>query len=103
MYYIYYGAQGHVGPRGAPVSVVVSFRIDKRLKEKMDKLKHINWSEVVRQAIEEVVRREEARLKQREKDYQKIAEACLRMDAFRRRIPGWNSVEEIRRWREERR
>ena len=83
------------------MSVVVSFRIDKRLKEKMDRLKHVNWSEVVRQAIEEVVRREEARLKQ--KDYQKIAEACLRMDAFRRRILGWDSVEEIRRWREERR
>ncbi len=83
------------------MSVVVSFRIDKRLKEKMDKLKHINWSEVVRRAIEEVVRREEARL--RPKDRRRIAEAYLRIDSLRRRIPGWDSVEEIRRWREERR
>ena len=37
------------------MSTVVSFRIDKKLKERMDKLKHINWSEVVRKAIYEVV------------------------------------------------
>ncbi|BAN90237.1 hypothetical protein ACAM_0768 [Aeropyrum camini SY1 = JCM 12091] len=80
------------------LSVVVSFRIDKRLKERMEKLKHINWSEVVRRAIEEVVRREEAKL--REKDRARIAWASLKMDELRRRVEGWSSVEEIRRWRE---
>jgi Arc/MetJ-type ribon-helix-helix transcriptional regulator len=83
------------------VSVVVSFRIDRRLKERMEKLRHINWSEVVRRAIEETVRREEARL--REKDRSRIAWASARMDELRRRVEGWSSVEEIRRWREARR
>ncbi|BES82184.1 hypothetical protein PABY_17510 [Pyrodictium abyssi] len=45
------------------MSVVVSFRIDRKLKEKMDKLKHINWSEVVRRAIYETIAREEAKLR----------------------------------------
>jgi hypothetical protein len=83
------------------LNVVVSFRIDKRLRERMEKLRHINWSEVVRRAIEEVVvEREEARL--REKDRARIAWASLKMDELRRRVEGWNSVEEIRRWREKR-
>ena len=83
------------------MSVVVSFRIDRRLKERMEKLKHINWSEVVRRAIEQVVRVEEARL--REKDRARIAWASLKMDELRRRVEGWSSVEEIRRWRVRRR
>ena len=79
------------------LSVVVSFRIDKKLKEKMDKLRHINWSEVVRRAIEQVVMVEEARL--RDKDRARIAWASLKMDELRRRVEDWDSVEEIRRWR----
>ncbi|MEB3778712.1 MAG: antitoxin [Desulfurococcales archaeon] len=71
------------------MSVVVSFRIDRKLKERMEKLKHINWSEVVRM--------EEARL--REKDRDRIAWASLKMDELRRKVEGWSSVEEIRRWR----
>jgi len=80
------------------LSVVVSFRIDKKLKEKMEKLRHINWSEVVRQAIQEVIEREEARM--RPKDVERIKRAALRSQALSRRIEGWSSVEEIRRWRE---
>jgi len=80
------------------LSVVVSFRVDRRLKERMERLKHINWSEVVRRAIEETVRREEARL--RGKDRDRIAWASLKMDELRRRVEGWSGVEEIRRWRE---
>jgi len=43
------------------LSVVVSFRIDKELKEEMDKLKHINWSAVVREAIARKIEEENAR------------------------------------------
>lgn len=82
-------------------SVVVSFRIDKKLKERMDKLKHINWSEVVRRAIYETVVREEARL--RRKDPERLRRAALRSEQLSRRAEGWNSVEAIRRWREARR
>jgi len=80
------------------VGVVVSFRISKELKERMDRLKHINWSEVVRRAIYEVVIREEARL--REKDVMRLRRAVLKSEELSKRVEGWSSVEEIRRWRE---
>ncbi|MHA1593177.1 MAG: hypothetical protein ACTSXX_00395 [Candidatus Baldrarchaeia archaeon] len=80
------------------MSVVVSFRISKELKRKMDELSYINWSEVVRRAIAEVVERELSR--HREKDYNRIRMAVLRSKKLSRRVEGWSSVEEIRRWRE---
>ncbi|HDD34201.1 MAG: VapB-type antitoxin [Thermoprotei archaeon] len=82
------------------MSAVVSFRISRELKERMDKLKHINWSEVVRRAIYEVVVREEVRL--RRKDVEKLRRAVLKSEELSRRVVGWRSVEEIRRWRERR-
>jgi len=83
------------------VSVVVSFRIDKKLKERMDRLKHINWSEVIRRVIVETIRREEARL--RGKNYDRMRWASLKTEELRRHVEGWSSVEEIRKWREKRR
>ena len=80
------------------MGIVVSFRIDKELKERMDRLKHINWSEVVRRAIREVVALEEAKL--RRKDVVRLRRAALRSEELSRRVKGWSSVEEIRRWRE---
>ena len=82
------------------MSTVVSFRIDKELKRRMDQLKHINWSEVVRRAIYETIIREEAKM--RKKDTERIKRAARRSDMLSRRVEGWNSVEEIRRWREAR-
>jgi len=80
------------------LTVVVSFRVDEKLKRKMEELKHINWSEVVREAIAGVIAREEA-LK-RGKDLEKMRRAALKSEQLSRLISGWNSVEEIRRWRE---
>ena len=82
------------------MSVVVSFRISRELKEKMDRLKYINWSEVVRRAIYEVVVREEAKL--RRKDTAKLKRAILKSEELSRKVEGWSGVEEIRRWRERR-
>jgi len=82
------------------LSAVISFRIDRRLKERMERLKHVNWSAVVRRAIEEVVRREEAMM--RWKDRSAMRAAAIRTDSLRREVPGWSGVEEIRRWREAR-
>ena len=79
---------------------MISFRVKRELKEKMERLRHINWSEVVRRAIEETIKREESRLKER--DRARMKTAALRTDQLRRRIPGWSRVEEIRRWREAR-
>jgi len=87
--YVYYG-----------MSEVISFRVRRELKKKMERLRHINWSEVVRRAIEETVKREESRLGER--DRARMKAAALRTDQLRRRIPGWSGVEEIRRWREAR-
>jgi len=42
-------------------SVVVSFRIPAELKARMDRLKHVNWSEEVRAFLEERVRQYEVR------------------------------------------
>lgn len=33
----------------------ISVRIDPELKKKMEKLNHLNWSEIIRQAIKEIV------------------------------------------------
>jgi len=80
------------------MSEVISFRVRKELKEKMEKLRHINWSEVIRKAIEDTIRREESKL--RSKDRARMKAAALRTDPLRREVTGWSSVEEIRRWRE---
>jgi len=85
---------------GDRLSTVVSFRIDKKLKERMDRLRHVNWSEVVRRAIYEVVIREEAKL--RDKDYNRIRRALLKSEELSRPVEEWSSVEEIRRWRKKR-
>jgi len=76
----------------------VSFRISKEIKERMDRLKHINWSEVVRRAIYEVIVREEAKL--RGKDIERLRRAVLKSEELSRKVEGWKAVEEIRRWRE---
>ncbi|MCS7367540.1 MAG: hypothetical protein NDF52_06645 [archaeon YNP-WB-062] len=75
----------------------MSFRISKRVKELMDQFKHVNWSEVVRKAITEEIRKQEAILR---RDFERARKAALLMDSLRRSVEGWNSVEEIRRWRE---
>jgi len=64
----------------------------------MEKYSYINWSEVIRRAIAEVIEKEES--KRKEKDYERIKRAALRTRKLVRRIEGWSSVEEIRKWRE---
>lgn len=54
----------------------------------------------MRRVIYEVVIREEAKLRSRDLDRIKVA--VLRMEKLSRRVEGWSSVEEIRRWREKR-
>jgi len=43
------------------VSVKITVRISRELKERMDRLSHVNWSDVVRRALEEKVREEEVK------------------------------------------
>ncbi|MCD6479279.1 VapB-type antitoxin [Candidatus Bathyarchaeota archaeon] len=83
------------------MSTVVSFRIDRELKRRMEELRHINWSEVVRRAIARTVEEEMAK-RRRGKDRERMRRASLRCREISRRVEGWSSTEEIRRWRERR-
>jgi len=71
-----------------------SIRIDPELKEKMDSLKHLNWSEILRKAIRSEIRNETEISK---------AKAVLLNEKIRKIAPeNFNSVEIIRKFREER-
>jgi hypothetical protein len=80
---------------------VVSAKVDKRLRDKMRKLGHVNWSEVIRCALSAKVEEEEAKLL-RSIDKESLMEASSMTDQIRKSSKGWNSTEEIRRWREAR-
>lgn len=80
---------------------VFSIKVEKRVKEKMKKMAHVNWSEVIRRAIAgKIAEEEEARA--RNIDVQLLLEAASLTDKIHRTVKGWNSVDEIRRWREAR-
>jgi hypothetical protein len=71
-----------------------SIRIDPDLKKKMDSLKHLNWSAIVRKAIRSEI--------QNETELNK-AKAVLLNEKIRKIAPEhFNSVEIIRKFREER-
>ncbi|MEM0053624.1 MAG: hypothetical protein QXL89_05515 [Nitrososphaeria archaeon] len=66
----------------------ITIVLPKELKEKIRKLKNVNWSEVARKAFEEEIKRIE-----------KI-EAVEEIDRIRGESKiQWNGVEVIRRWR----
>ena len=77
---------------------VISARVDEETRRRMKGQPHINWSEVIREAIAERLRREE----RREVDPADLREAAEITDALRAPSPGWDSTEEIRRWRDRR-
>ncbi|BCU69594.1 hypothetical protein [Stygiolobus caldivivus] len=79
---------------------IISIRVDEKLKQRMDELSYINWSEVIRRKIEEVIEEEEKKRKKGAKDYKKIAEASLRSYEFFLAYGGKKSEETIREWRE---
>ncbi|MEM3788761.1 MAG: hypothetical protein QXN95_02715 [Candidatus Bathyarchaeia archaeon] len=72
---------------------LITVRVDEELKKRMSRFKNVNWSEVVRKAILDVLKREEER---------NLAIALL-LNEKNVIIPdeGYSSVEVIRRWREE--
>jgi len=68
--------------------VNVTISVPEELKRRMERFKHINWSEVARRSFEEATRREE--MLKAAKAIQK-----LRMESQAE----WNGAEEIRKWR----
>ena len=79
---------------------VVSARVDEETRRKMRRLRHVNWSEVVREAIQEKIRVED---RKRVRNPQEVDEALRLMDSIRRPHLGYDGVEEIRKWRDLRR
>ena len=72
----------------------ISVRIDPELKKKMDALNHLNWSEIIRNAIRMQINRETETNR---------AKAVLLNENIRKKAPdNFNSVDIIRKFREER-
>lgn len=73
---------------------IVTVRVDEQMKKKMSELRHVNWSGVLREAIERKLEQEQDR---------DLARALLTNDRLKRKAPaGWDSVKVIRFWRERR-
>jgi len=72
----------------------ISVRIGPELKKKMDALKHLNWSEIIRKAIKIEIQNETEMNK---------AKAVLLNEKIRKKAPeNFNSIDIIRKFREER-
>jgi len=72
----------------------ISVRIDPELKKKMDKLKNLNWSEIIRKSIKREIQNEMKK---------NLAKAVLINEKICKKAPeNFNSVDLIRRFREER-
>ncbi len=69
----------------------ITVRISEELKRKMSRLGDVNWSEVIRRAIDEEIRKA------------RMQEASRRIDALREKSNiEWDSTKVIREWREKR-
>jgi len=80
---------------------IVTVRLDEQLKQKMKKLRHVNWSEVIRTAINERISQEETLASQRSVDVASLRKAMADQDRLRSKTTGtWSGAEEIRKWRE---
>jgi hypothetical protein len=75
---------------------VVSTRIDEKTKREMDAYADVNWSEVQRRAI--LARLEGERRRRGSRDFVRIKEAVVAIDALRRECAG-DSTAELKRWR----
>ncbi len=75
---------------------VVTVRVPEAHKRKMDELREVNWSEVIRRAIEAKIEEEETwhRI-----DAARLRKAGTSTDELRRKVEGWDSLSEIRKWR----
>jgi hypothetical protein len=82
---------------------VVSFRIDRKLKDRMSRLRHIRWSELLRLTVERIVTEEEKKLvKSKDREKMKIASREMDRLASLAKGSGWKGEEEILKWRKTR-
>lgn len=73
-------------------STNVTITVDRKLKEKMEELKQVNWSEVARAAFEQEILRESR--KQAVEEIKEIRD--------KDRTNNWKGSEEIKKWRDTR-
>ncbi len=76
----------------------ISAKIEKETKEKMKKLSYINWSEVIREMLNARIEEEESKVRVLDRDL--IKEGIRIAKEVRKTSKGWNSTEEIRKWRD---
>ncbi len=73
----------------------ISVRVDDDLKEQMNKHSELNWSEIIRNHIKEVIK---------EKKEKNLARAVLMTQKLRKKAPeGFNTTNVIRKFRDKRR
>jgi hypothetical protein len=75
----------------------MSTKIPEKLRKRVEKLSHINWSEVMRLSIIKKVEEEEEKIMSR--DRKSIENSIHIMKKLRRKAEG-NTTEELRKWRE---
>ena len=85
------------------MSEIVTFRVSKKLKERMGRLRHINWSELLRTTVEKSVHEEEKKLSPR-RDPVRMEGAIAEMERLSRLAEGskWVGAEEVVKWRKKR-
>jgi hypothetical protein len=82
---------------------IVNVRIPDDLKTRMSNLPELNWSEIVREAIENKISSERRRAKDREKIRGALKAQDRIAETLARRYTGsWKGTEVIRFWRERR-
>lgn len=78
---------------------IVNFRVDEEIKKKMDRLKHLNWSEILRQYVSKVVEEEEKKSLAK-KDFRRIKRSIKIIHKLRLRSPkDWKGAEVVMYWR----
>lgn len=80
---------------------LITVRIDDRLRDKMKRLRHVNWSEVIRAAIAERISLEESIAARNRIDPERLQRAIADQDRLRAKTSGtWSGAEEVRKRRE---
>lgn len=79
---------------------LLSVKVDSRLRERMKKFPQINWSQVMRKAVEDRLQMEEALTRRRRIDRNLLRTSIETQDRIRQKSHGtWSATKEIRRWR----
>ncbi|HEX9196371.1 MAG TPA: hypothetical protein VF906_01125 [Candidatus Bathyarchaeia archaeon] len=82
---------------------IVNVRLPDDLKTRMNSLPELNWSEIVREAIENKIASERRKVKDREKILRALKAQDRIAETLARRYAGsWKGTEVIRYWRERR-